>query len=81
MKLGERQASPGDVVEYLTYQGEGFYKVWFKGQMLDGVEGYGSIVMKAEPVWIWWAEIKNKKGQVGWTNEVRHFGNIYSCGD
>ncbi|MBN2225178.1 MAG: SH3 domain-containing protein [Deltaproteobacteria bacterium] len=81
MKLGNRQAAPGDVVEFLTYQGEGFYKVWFKGQMLDGIEGYDSIVMKVEPVWVWWAEIRNKKGQVGWTNEVRNFGNIYSCGD
>jgi hypothetical protein len=81
MKLGNRQASPGDVVEYLTYQGEGFYKVWFKGQMLDGVEGYNPIVMKVEPVWVWWAEIKNKKGQIGWTNETGNFGHIYSCGD
>ena len=81
MKLGNRQAAPGDVVEYLTYQGEGFYKVWFKGQMLDGVEGYNPIMMTVEPVMVWWAEIRNKKGQVGWTNEVGNFGNIYSCGD
>jgi len=81
MKLGNRQASPGDLVEYLTYQGEGFYKVWFKGQMLDGVEGYNPITMTVEPAWVWWAEIKNKKGQVGWTNEVRNFDHIYSCGD
>jgi hypothetical protein len=81
MKLGNRQAKPGDVVEYLTYQGEGFYKAWFKGQMLDGVEGYNPIVMTVEPVWIWWAEVKNKKGQVGWTNEPWNFDHIYSCGD
>lgn len=81
MKLGNRQASPGDLVEYLTYQGEGFYKVWFKGQMLDGVEGYNPIVMTVEPVMVWWAEIKNKKGQVGWTNQTGNFDHIYSCGD
>jgi hypothetical protein len=81
MKLGERQASPGDVVEYLTYQGEGFFKVWFKGQMLDGVEGYEPIVMTVEPVWEWWAEVRNSKGQVGWTNQTENFGHIYSCGD
>jgi hypothetical protein len=49
--------------------------------MLDGVEGYNPIVMKVEPVWVWWAEIKNKKGQIGWTNETGNFGHIYSCGD
>ncbi len=81
MKLGNRQAAPGDVVEFLTYQGEGFYKAWFKGQMLDGVEGYNPIVMKVEPVWVWWAEIRNKKGQVGWTNQTENFDHIYSCGE
>jgi hypothetical protein len=81
MKLGSRPAAPGDVLEFLTYQGEGFYKAWFKGQMLDGIEGYDTIVMTVEPTWVWWAEIKNKKGQIGWTNETRNFDHIYSCGD
>ncbi len=81
MKLGSRPAAAGDVLEFLTYQGEGFYKAWFKGQMLDGIEGYDTIEMTVEPTWVWWAEIKNKKGQIGWTNETRKFDHIYSCGD
>ncbi len=81
MPLGNRPAAVGDIVEYLTYQGEGTYRAWFKGQLLDSVEGYEPIVMTVEPVWTWWVKIRNSKGQIGWTDETGNFGHMDGCGE
>ena len=79
MKLGNRQASPGDLVEYLTYQGEGFYKAWFKGRFIDGINGFYDVVMTTEPASTWWVEVKDKNGRVGWTKEHKNFGHMDAC--
>lgn len=85
------QARPGDVVYFLTYQGEGSFKAWFKGKLLTSVNvtelmeqnqrgsaGGGSNLPK--PKSTWWVKIKNRQGQTGWTDQAGNFDNKDACG-
>ncbi len=67
---------PGDTVYTLQHLGEGTYKVWFKGQVIDWVEAYWSGDpnirvpdpdgrMIALPVIQWWVQI-TFGGREGW---------------
>lgn len=38
------------------------------------------IQIESEPTTVWWAKVKNKRGQVGWTRDVDHFGELDACG-
>lgn len=67
----------GDEVYLLTYQGEGFWKVWKNGKVIDGVfEREG----KERPQSVWWVQIKLKDGKTGWTRRPEDFGNKDACG-
>lgn len=81
-------AQPGDQLYLLTYFGEGFWKAWYKNQMVEVLDGTffmeldgcrnnpdctGEIVSKWD--YVWWIKIKNSRGQVGWTNQDGHFNN------
>jgi hypothetical protein len=76
----------GEVFYLLTYQGEGFTKIWYRGEVITDVDvsnfddDYcrrfpdrcnGKIVQRWTSVW--WIQIKNAAGQVGWTNEGAAF--------
>ncbi len=82
---GVLAVSPQDTVYLLTYQGEGFYKAWFKGRLHNLVD-VGEITRSgcrvaadcagrivAEPTMVWWVQIRNAKGQVGWTDRPELF--------
>ena len=84
----------GEAVYILHYLGEGFWKVWTRGQFVDleladrgqtcRDEQRKSSACDAqivtEPVAVWWARIRNRAGQEGWTRQLDHFGNIDACG-
>ena len=53
---------PGDVIFLLTYEGEGIYKVWNKGEIYSDGEVYELF--------------ENGSGKEGWTKETRNFGNM-----
>lgn len=58
---------------FLNYQGENIYAVWFKGQILEA-DLYNQHLLKLnDPKFVWWVKIKNGKGQIGWTREIRNF--------
>ncbi|HUR98486.1 MAG TPA: hypothetical protein VMZ26_10515 [Pyrinomonadaceae bacterium] len=80
-KLGEMRIKKGEQFYVLTNLGEGFTKVWFKGRIFQG-EPYDDSNFKfiREPKSIWWVKIKNRKGQIGWSREPEHFGNVDQCG-
>lgn len=78
--VGGVAAVPGDVVWLLTSQTEGFYKAWFKGRFIDGVGGFGNVVMTAQPFSTWWVKVRDGNGRTGWTNEHRNFGHMDACG-
>jgi hypothetical protein len=71
----------GETLYLLTYQGEGFYKAWYKGRLLSaGDTGDGKFKITRQPKSIWWVKVRNKNGKVGWTNLPENFGNKDQCG-
>ncbi len=84
---GVLHIEPGETLFLLTYQGEGSTKAWFQGKIYDHVLGetaffdsrcerdpsrcVGRIVER--PVSEWWVQIRNGRGQTGWTNETDKF--------
>jgi hypothetical protein len=88
------RARRGDALYLLTPHGEGFYTAWFRGRLLGDVEAVllpapaadGSGIQQGdverEPVIVWWAKIRNARGQIGWTNQaLEDFGHQDSCGN
>lgn len=84
----------GEVVYVLTYKGEGIYKVWHRGQVVDAdvgvlvyrqkqcqkpsAECWGEL--ETTPQSIWWIQIETSTGQSGWTNQPEHFSHADACG-
>jgi hypothetical protein len=83
---GPIQVAPGETLYLLTYQGEGFSKVWFKGRLhtdvditdfLDeGCRGkatrcVGRLIEESQTDW--WVRIRNRLGNEGWTRETAKF--------
>ncbi len=84
---GVLHIEPGETLFLLTYQGEGSTKAWFQGKIYDHVLGetaffdsrcekdpsrcVGRIVER--PVSEWWVQIRNSRGQIGWTKETDKF--------
>jgi len=81
ISLEGRRANVGDIVELLTYAGEGAYKLRYHGALIEPNAGYSdSLTIQTEPKSIWWVKLKNKRGQIGWTNKPDSFGNKDACG-
>jgi hypothetical protein len=83
---GSVRIDPGETLYLLTYRGEGFMKVWLRGQIYDDtdtVDFYngvctmrpercvGEIVEKSTTEW--WVQLRTRQGLVGWTNEPEKF--------
>lgn len=77
-------AKAGDVLYLLHYEGEGIVKFWLHGKVYsDELPFVGDsddhIETQSEPKTVWWVQVKNKKGQIGWTKETDHFDHMDSC--
>ena len=83
----------GEPIYLLRNVGGGDWKIWVKGtidQQYIPSQGYCTgdklasdecaITVTEQPEVVWWAKVRNSRGQEGWTREVDHFGNIDSCG-
>jgi Tol biopolymer transport system component len=82
----------GEVVYVLTYQGEGMYKVWRRGEIISSdvffpvdppCQGPSPACwgkLDGSPESTWWVQIETPAGQVGWTDQPDHFGNKDACG-
>jgi hypothetical protein len=83
---GSLQVAPGQSLYLLTYKGEGFFKAWFQGRMYEELDGSifyngvcdfkperctGKVVERTES--IWWVQVRNSRGQTGWTSDVERF--------
>ncbi|MCE5272401.1 hypothetical protein LLH00_14070 [bacterium] len=78
----------GDVLWVYTYLGEGYFKIWYKGEFIDdeidisddapSPDDWGSY--EFQPVSVWWVRIQTKDGIVGWSNEPDHFSDKDACG-
>ncbi|MCE5195354.1 MAG: hypothetical protein LLF28_07920 [Nitrospiraceae bacterium] len=65
----------GGKMYVLSYKGEGYYDVWYKGKVIKDIEKFWSDdiskneangILKNSPEMIWWVLIKNKEGKKGW---------------
>ncbi len=74
MKLGEivlnksfDEFTREDKVYILSYRGEGFYDLWYKGKVLNSSEKvWSNGVLMELPEFVWWVLIKNEVGKQGW---------------
>lgn len=84
---GQISVAPGDTLYLLGYRGEGFTDAWFKGRTYHEVDGAmeffnalcdtrpercaGRVVERQQS--IWWVQLRNGDGLVGWTNQTDDF--------
>lgn len=79
--IGGIQVRSGEIIHLLTYVGEGFYKVWYKGKVEQlEIEGTGGFTIIREPEAVWWVKVKNSRGQIGWTDQTKNFSGMDACG-
>jgi hypothetical protein len=67
----------GDTIYILHYVGEGFWKVWHDGKVveIDDLPSNGP-----KPKASWWVKLKTSSGTIGWTIERHSFENQDACG-
>ena len=71
----------GDLFYTLTYQGEGYFRIFYKGKRFaDEVFDRDFMKVLSQPKSVWWVKIKNRKGQTGWTKFPENFDNKDGCG-
>jgi hypothetical protein len=84
MMIGPREnirVRKGDTLYLLTYQGEGFFKVWYKGRLVTDVEiDEQKMKVTRQPSSVWWVKVRNRKGQIGWSRLPDNFDNKDQCG-
>ena len=85
--LGEKQikVSPGDELLLLHYQGEGYWKFWFRGHIdaeqiadMDDQAPDSELDLRivTHPLTVWWVKVRNSRGQEGWTEQTDHFDHM-----
>lgn len=81
----------GDTLAILSYQGEGFYSMWYRGVILSreicwgtGPDGSpGLCELLREPVPYWWVRARTASGEEGWIDMNGYanlIGNRDACG-
>jgi hypothetical protein len=67
----------GDVIYILHPIGEGYWKVWHGGKLveIDNVSDKGPY-----PHYTWWVKLQTVSGAVGWTVSHGNFSNQDACG-
>jgi len=84
--------TPGQDVFILHPVGEGYWRTWVRGRLIDEQlpdKGRGCMSESKEPVecaiqimempeTVWWAKVRSHSRE-GWTRELKHFGNIDAC--
>ncbi len=94
MQLSGRDYAAGDTVWALTYLGEGFFRVWDGGEILEldlGFSPYGGTPgrrcefcehgeLLRELGSRWWIQMSLPDGTVAWTNRPDLFDSEHACG-
>lgn len=78
---------PGDTLYVLHYLGEGYYKVWYKGDEYEGPEDFWNPYSGrkvSEQIDLerteWWVKTKNKAGLEGWFLKEGNVWGLDACG-
>jgi len=74
------QLTKGDTISVLTYLGEGWFRMWYKGKFFEDDGDSTGIKIVSQPKAVWWVKIKNRRGQTGWTKSSGDFDNQDQCG-
>jgi hypothetical protein len=86
---------PTDEIVVLFDRGEGYWRVWLRGQVDDAElpdEGARCQTENGQPVecevqivsrpqTVWWSKVRSRAGREGWTREMNHFSGVYLCGE
>jgi hypothetical protein len=67
----------GEVIYVLHYIGEGYWKVWHNG-MLVQMQDFPGAGWKLKATW--WVKLKSPSGIIGWMMERRNFAVEDACG-
>lgn len=73
----EAGVKTGDTVYVLHYEGEGYWKAWHDGKIVDLEDFPGT---GTKPKTTWWVRLKTSSGAIGWAVEQRNFDNEDACG-
>jgi hypothetical protein len=90
----EVKVKRGDLLYLLHPIGEGYFKTWFRGRLYEvqpeGVAEHASrpegiarlpyLRLLSRPRTVWWVKVRNSRGQVGWSRQDDHFGDMDACG-
>lgn len=66
----------GETLYLLRYVGEGYFVAWYKGREITVLSLDDSLDVTSSPEIVWWIQIRNKTGKVGWTNQANHFDSM-----
>ena len=69
----------GDSVVLLDYHGEGEWTGWVRGKLISWMEGDHGVLTE-RPESVWWVQLRNSRGQIGWTSQTGVFGNKDALG-
>lgn len=78
-KTTKVKISKGEKIYLLTYQGEGFYVVWYQNK-ISSFEVTQDFEEVTQPKSVWWVKVKNKRGKIGWTKLTENFDGKDKCG-
>lgn len=67
----------GDTFYVLHYNGEGYWKVWFRG-IITYAPDYGRSDFP-RPKAKWWVKVKDSRGNIGWTLARGNFADQDAC--
>lgn len=86
----------GETIWVYTYHGEGYFLIWYDGQMSEeglGFSPYGGSSgnrgevgsdswghLTTEHSSQWWIKLRLRDGRIGWTNQGSDFKNTDACG-
>lgn len=74
--IPETDIKTDDTFYVLHYDGEGYWKVWFRGKLTLVNE---SVVNIPDPKAEWWVKINDLKGEIGWTISHGNFEHQDAC--
>ena len=77
----------GDAIRILRPEGEGFWKIWFKGKTdteellnLNDLPPDAIFRVVSAPEIVWWVKVRTSDGKMGWTTATDQFDGTDACG-
>jgi hypothetical protein len=75
-EIPDTPIKPGDTFYVLHYEGEGVWKIWFRGKTESVEQNFFNV---RQPKAEWWVKVRNRDGVVGWTLSNGQFRHQDAC--